>query len=101
MAVSVRLRSQGSTNHITYRMVVADRRSPRDGKYIECIGTYDPFASDNDKKVQFKPDRLQHWLDAGAQMSESVESLVKLVQPTIIQALYARREKALAKRRKK
>ena len=99
MAVTVRLRGQGSRNHITYRMVVADRRSPRDGKYIECIGTYNPYAEKNDDKIQFKSDRLQHWINHGAQMSESVESLVQSVQPEIIQALNQRRENALAKRR--
>lgn len=100
MAVAVRLRSQGARNHITYRMVVADKRSPRDGKYIECIGTYDPYAQTIDKKLQFKPDRLQHWIDNGAQMSESVEKLVKSAQPAIISALNERREKAFARKRK-
>lgn len=101
MAVTVRLRGQGSTNHVTYRVVVADKRHPRDGKYIECLGTYDPYAKNDDQKVQLKPDRLQYWINNGAQMSESVESLVKKVQPAIIKDLNERRQKALAKRRAK
>lgn len=98
MAVTVRLRSQGAKNHITYRVVVADSRSPRDGKYIECVGTYDPYAKEDN--VLVKPDRLQHWISQGAQMSESVESLVKIAQPAIIQTLNVQREKARARARK-
>lgn len=101
MAVKVRLRSQGSTNHVTYRVVVTDNRSPRDGKYIECVGTYNPFAEKDEDKVTLKNDRLQHWLDVGAQMSESVESLVKKSSPAIMQQLLVKREKALLKRRSK
>ena len=101
MAVKVRLRSQGATNHITYRMVVTDSRNPRDGKYIECIGTYDPYAALDQDKVNLKNDRLQHWLQVGAQMSECVESLVKKSAPAIMAQVLERRQKALVKRRKK
>lgn len=101
MAVKVRLRSQGSTNHRSFRVVVTDNRSPRDGKYIECLGTYDPYEENDENKVTLKADRLQHWLDVGAQMSESVESLVKKCSPAIMQQLTLKREKALIKRRSK
>jgi small subunit ribosomal protein S16 len=75
MAVSIRLRREGSINHPYYKVVVADSRSPRDGKFIEIIGTYDPKKAGDNSSL--KLDRLEHWLARGAQPSETVRSLIK------------------------
>lgn len=101
MALKIRLRSQGATNHITYRLVVTDSRSPRDGKYLESVGWYNPYAAKIEDKVNLKLDRVQHWIDCGAELSECAESLVKQAAPTIVQGLNARRAKAAVKRRKR
>ncbi len=61
-----------------YRIVVADQQSPRDGRFIEIIGTYDPKGS----KVVVKNDRVAHWLSLGAQPSDSVARLLKMINVT-------------------
>ena len=58
-----------------YRIVVADKRSPRDGKFIEEIGTYHPLKKDGN--VSLKLDRAEHWLSKGAQPSDTVRSFIK------------------------
>ena len=75
MAVSIRLRREGTTNRPYYRVVVADSRSPRDGKFIEMIGNYDP----NKTGVNFNLDldRAEYWVSKGAQPSETVASFIR------------------------
>jgi small subunit ribosomal protein S16 len=75
MAVSIRLRREGATNRPYYKVVVADSRSPRDGKFIEIIGTYDPKKSGDNSNI--KLDRAEHWISKGAQPSDTVRSLLK------------------------
>ena len=75
MAVSIRLRREGATNRPYYKIVVADSRSPRDGKFIEIIGTYDPKAKGHNSTL--KIDRAEHWIARGAQPSDTVRSLLK------------------------
>ena len=75
MAVSIRLRREGSLNRPYYKVVVADKRSPRDGKFIEIIGTYDPKKTGHNSTL--KLDRIDHWISKGAQPSETVRSLIK------------------------
>lgn len=75
MAVAIRLRREGTTNRPYYKVVVADQRSPRDGKFIEIIGTYDPLAKDNHSSVDV--DRADYWIQCGAQPSDTVRSLIK------------------------
>ena len=76
MAVRLRLTRVGKKKQPTYRIVAADARSPRDGKYLEIVGTYDPrrepsaITVDNEKAVE--------WLKKGAQPSERVEKLLKV-----------------------
>lgn len=75
MALSIRMRREGTTNSPYYRVIVAEKRSKRDGKYIEQLGTYDPK-----KKVDnfnLKLDRVEYWIKNGAQPSETVASMVK------------------------
>ncbi len=75
MAVSIRLRREGAKNSPYYKVVVADSRSPRDGKFIEIVGTYDPKKKDHNSTL--KLDRIEHWISKGAQPSDTVRSLVK------------------------
>ena len=75
MAVSIRLRREGALNRPYYKVVVADSRSPRDGKFIEIIGTYDPKKAGHNSTL--KLDRIDHWISRGAQPSDTVRSLIK------------------------
>ena len=75
MAVSIRLRREGAKNRPYYKVVVADSRSPRDGKFIEIIGTYDPKKPGENSTL--KVDRVEHWIARGAQPSDTVRSLLK------------------------
>lgn len=75
MAVRIRLKRIGAKNSPVYRVVVADSRSPRDGRFIEEIGTYHPLKKDNN--VALKLDRAEYWLGKGAQPSETVASFIR------------------------
>jgi small subunit ribosomal protein S16 len=75
MAVSIRLRREGAKNRPYYKVVVTDSRSPRDGKFIELIGTYDPKKPDHNSTL--KLDRAEYWIARGAQPSDTVRSLIK------------------------
>jgi small subunit ribosomal protein S16 len=75
MAVSIRLRREGAKNRPYYKVVVADSRSPRDGRFIEIIGTYDPKKPDHNSTL--KLDRAEYWISKGAQPSDTVRSLIK------------------------
>ncbi len=73
MAVSIRLSRGGAKKRPYYRIVVADSRSARDGKYLEQIGTYNPLlAKDDPARVKLNEDRARHWLGVGAQASDRV-----------------------------
>ena len=76
--VKIRLRRMGAKKAPYYRIVVADSRSPRDGRFIEEIGTYDPMAEDN--KINVEMDRVEYWIWNGAQPTETVRGLLKKVQ---------------------
>ena len=75
MAVAIRLRREGSLNHPYYKVVVADQRSPRDGKFIEIIGTYDPKLAGDNSKIDL--DRADYWVKCGARPSDTVRSIIK------------------------
>lgn len=77
MAVRLRLKRMGRRNRSFYRVVAADSRNPRDGVVIEELGWYDPNAKQQDKQLELKTDRVQHWLSQGALPSETVASLIK------------------------
>ncbi len=73
MATSIRLSRGGSKKRPYYRIVVADVRAPRDGKFIEKIGTYNPLlGKDDEKRVVLDGDRAKHWLSVGAQPTDRV-----------------------------
>jgi small subunit ribosomal protein S16 len=95
MALKIRLRQQGRNNHRTFRIVVADIRSPRDGKYIEMLGWYKPRQPENNITVD--EERTNYWIGQGAELSECVKLLIGKVNPGIIKDL---REKAAAKKLK-
>jgi small subunit ribosomal protein S16 len=75
MAVRIRLRRTGRRNAPSFRIVVADSTSPRDGRFIEIIGQY--FPRQGDKAVQLNTERANHWLDVGALPSDTVRSLLR------------------------
>ena len=72
--VRIRLRRMGAKKKPFYRVVVADQRSPRDGRFIENIGTYDPMT--DPPTIEIKSERAGHWLSVGAQPSEAVARLL-------------------------
>ena len=73
MAVAIRLSRGGAKKRPYYRIVVSDTRSPRDGKYLEQIGTYNPMLpKDDEARVKLDEDRARHWLSVGAKPSDRV-----------------------------
>ena len=79
MAVKLRLMRFGKKNRPCYRVCAIDGRAPRDGAYIESIGTYDPYIENDRQKVQIKKDRAEYWLSVGAQPSETVASFLRKI----------------------
>ncbi len=75
MAVKIRLKRFGSMNQPKWRIVVADTKSPRDGRFIEEIGYYDPLPIR--EKIEINKDRLDYWLKQGAQLTVSLKALLK------------------------
>ena len=87
MAVSIRLRREGTTNRPYYKVVVADARSPRDGKFIEIIGTYDPKKTEATTTINLE--RADYWIKCGAQPSDTVKSIIKKTRKTELAAASA------------
>ncbi len=77
MAVVLRLKRFGRRHRAYYRLNAMDKRSARDSRVIEELGSYDPMGVDIHSKVKFKMDRIKHWLSIGAQPSETVAGLLK------------------------
>jgi small subunit ribosomal protein S16 len=75
MAVKIRLKRVGAKNNPVFRVVVADGRSPRDGKFIEELGTYHPLKKGDN--VTLDLERAKYWLSVGAQASETVASFIR------------------------
>ncbi len=96
MSLKIRLRQQGRTNRQTYRLVVTDIRCPRDGKYLEMVGWYNPFSDENNCHVH--ADRIHYWVGQGAQITPNAEALIAKVAPHVIKEI---REKRQEKRVKK
>ena len=76
--VKIRLRRMGAKKAPYYRIVVADSRAPRDGRFIEEVGTYNPDAEGEQLKVNM--DRVQYWIANGAQPTDTVRGLMKKVE---------------------
>jgi small subunit ribosomal protein S16 len=75
MAVRIRLARHGAKKKPFYRIVVADSESPRDGRFLENVGTYDPAY--DPAKITIKTDRVRYWMDQGALPTDTVRSLLK------------------------
>lgn len=75
--VVIRLARGGSKNRPFYNIVVTDSRNRRDGRFIERLGFYNPVANDKEERVRLAADRLNHWVNVGAQLSDAVAKLVK------------------------
>ena len=75
MAVKIRLRRMGATKSPFYRVIVADSRSPRDGRFIEEIGYYNPLTTPADIKID--SEKAKKWISNGAQPTETVRALLK------------------------
>ena len=77
--VKIRLRRMGAKKAPYYRIIVADSRSPRDGRFIEELGIYDPMA-EGVQKIMVDMERAQYWIANGAQPTETVRGLLKKVE---------------------
>ena len=75
--VRIRLRRVGRKKAPVYRLIVADSKSPRDGKFIEIVGQYAPRQAKGEGALQVNNERVNHWLDVGAQPSDTVRSLLR------------------------
>lgn len=84
MAVAIRLKREGARNHPYYKIVVADQRCPRDGKFIEIIGTYDPKKAG--ENYSLKLDRADYWVGVGARPSQTVASIITKSRKTAVAA---------------
>ncbi|MGC7590833.1 30S ribosomal protein S16 [Bisgaard Taxon 46] len=78
--VTIRLSRGGAKKRPFYQIVVADSRSPRDGRFIERVGFFNPLATGNAERLRLDLDRVNAWLEKGASLSDRVESLVKEVK---------------------
>lgn len=74
MSVKIRLKRMGSKKRPFYRIVVADSRSPRDGRFIETVGTYNPLTEP--EQVTLKEEAIMNWLSNGAQPSDTVRNIL-------------------------
>ena len=79
--VKIRLMRTGSKKRPFYRIVAADVRAPRDGKFLEILGYYDPTTNPN--KLEIKKDRIEKWIENGAQFSGRVEKIISNMDMTI------------------
>ena len=83
MALKIRLSRGGSKKRPFYRIVVAEASAPRDGRYVERVGHYNPMVTkDNDQRLVVNGDRVKHWLGQGAQPTERVQKLLSAVSLT-------------------
>lgn len=101
MALAIRLRQQGRKNRQTYRVVLTDERSPRDGKYLEQLGWYNPFEAEQEKQFLLDAARIDFWVKQGAQLSDNVRQLLLKSAPEVVKSSVARRVAARAKTRAK
>jgi small subunit ribosomal protein S16 len=100
MGLVIRLRQQGRKNRQSYRLVVADIRFPRDGKYIEKLGFYDPFMP-GEKNYSVDKEKILKWINRGAKLSDRAKVLVKKAEPDMIRQMTEEIEKRKAKVRMK
>lgn len=103
MGLKIRFRRQGRTNMPTYRLVVTDCRTKRDGKYLEALGWYKPTELKEEDNLSLKADRIAHWLAQGAEITERARAIVKRAAPEVIrthtQGVLTHRAKVSEKRK--
>ena len=75
--IKIRLQRHGARHAPFYRMVVAPSQARRDGRFIEVVGTYNPQSSSRDSELDLKMDRIDHWLEVGAQPTDTAKSLIR------------------------
>jgi small subunit ribosomal protein S16 len=92
------MRQQGANSRQRFRLVVTDSKNPRDGKYLEMVGWYNPFGADNQNYFIDVP-RVEFWLGQGAQISDRVKSLVQRVAPEVVKQLVQKKVAKVAKKR--
>lgn len=78
--VTIRLSRGGAKKRPFYQIVVADSRSPRDGRFIECVGFFNPLATGKAERLRLDLDRVNAWVEKGASLSDRVSALVKEAQ---------------------
>lgn len=94
MATKIRLAKTGAKKRPFYRIVVADERSPRDGRFIEKLGTYNPkLPKDSAERVVFNKERVEHWLSTGAQPTDRVARFLRAAGVIKTPAVYRNEEK--------
>lgn len=84
--VTIRLSRGGSKKRPYYHLTVADSRRARNGRYIERVGFFNPLARGEEKRLQINLERVDHWVETGATLSERVSSLVKEVRKEAVAA---------------
>lgn len=99
MGLMIRLRQQGAKNAQTFRLVVMAKESPRDGRYIEKVGFYNPLGKEEDAKIE--AERIDHWLELGAVLSDKAEALVRRKAPEVMKKFDDRKKAKLEKKKVK
>ena len=94
--VKIRMRRTGCKSHATYRIVAADERSPRDGKFLEILGWYDTQIKDENFKIDLA--RVDYWLSKGAKASETVASLIRRAKNPNLKPHHATKAKKTEKK---
>ena len=84
--VVIRLARGGTNKRPFYHVVVTDRRAPRNGKYIERVGFFNPIATGGEERLRFDIARIEHWVTKGAQPSERVTDLLKQYKSSAVAA---------------
>lgn len=84
--VVIRLSRSGAKRRPFYRIVVADKQRSRDGRFIEQLGYFNPIAAGKETRLTFNAERMQHWLQNGAQPSDRVQHLIKVHKNTPAEA---------------
>jgi small subunit ribosomal protein S16 len=96
--LKIRLQRRGRKKAPFFKIVIADAKSPRDGKFIEAIGSYNPLlGKESDKRVLIEQERVAHWLAAGAKPTDTVSRLLhnaKLIEQPNLSIVLARKKKA-------
>lgn len=82
MAVAIRMKRNGRRHRPFYRIEAIEKRNARDGKSLEILGTYDPFAVKDDERVKLKVERIQHWIGQGARPSDAVTAFLRKADVT-------------------